>query len=71
MAREATLHKVNPYELHGVRYYQLYLAYADTPDRLQEARVSHDVIYEAPQDGDLVLVDAILSIVTQVSKRDA
>ena len=23
MPREATIHKVNPYELHGVRYFQI------------------------------------------------
>lgn len=70
MARDAIIHKVNPYELHGVRYYQLFLAYDDAPDRLSEVRLSHDVVYASPSDGDRVSVESILSIVTEVKKKD-
>ena len=69
MAREAIIRKVNPYELHGVRYYQLYLSYAETPDSVQEVRLPHDVVYDAPADGDRVSVESILSMVTGVSKQ--
>jgi hypothetical protein len=71
MAREAMIHQVSPYELHGVQYYQLVLSYADAPDRLQQVRLAHDVIYHAPEAGDRVLVDALLSVVTSVKKLDA
>jgi hypothetical protein len=71
MAREAMIHQVSPYELHGVRYYQLVISYADAPDRLQQVRLAHDVIYDAPEAGDRVLIDALLSVVTSVKKIDA
>lgn len=71
MAREATIQKVNPYDLHGVRWYQIYLSYADTPDRINEVRLSHDVVYKEPADGDNVSVESILSIVTEIKKKDA
>jgi hypothetical protein len=71
MARDAMIHQVAPYDLHGVRYYQLVISYADAPDRLQQVRLAHDVIYDAPEAGDRVLVDALLSVVTSVKKLDA
>lgn len=71
MAREALIHQVAPYELHGVRYYQLVVTYADAPDRPQQLRLPHDVIYDAPSAGDRVLIDALLSVVTSVKKLDA
>jgi hypothetical protein len=47
MPREAIIRKVNPYELHGVRYYQIFLAFEDTPDSLREVRLAHDAVYAA------------------------
>jgi hypothetical protein len=70
MPRDAVVHKVNPYELHGVRYYQLFLAYTDAPDMLQQVRLPHDAVYASPADGDPVTVEAILSMVTEVRKRE-
>lgn len=70
MPREAIIRKVNPYELHGVRYYQIFLSYADTPESIREVRLSHEVVYPSPSDGDLVTVETILSMVTEVKKRD-
>ena len=69
MARDAIIHKVNPYELHGVRYYQLFISYADTPESVREVRLSHDAVYKDPADGDEVTVENILSMVTEVRKR--
>jgi hypothetical protein len=71
MAREAIIQKVNPYELHGVRYYQIFLSYADTPESVREVRLSHEAVYASPSDGDLVTVETLLSMVTEVKKRDA
>jgi len=68
MAREALIRRVNPYELHGVRYYQLYVSYADTPDMVNELRLAHDVVYPEPEEGDKVAIDALLSVVTGVRK---
>jgi hypothetical protein len=69
MAREAIIRRVNPYELHGVRYYQLGVSYVDEPDSMREIRISHDAIYDNPVDGDRVLVEMVLNVVTEVRKR--
>ena len=70
MPREAIIQRVNPYELHGVRYYQILLSYADTPDSVREVRLAHDAVYPSPADGDRVMVEMILSMVTEVRKKD-
>ena len=70
MPREAIIHKVNPYELHGVRYYQMFLAFEDTPNSLREVRLAHDAVYASPRDGDRVVVETLLSMITGVKKVD-
>jgi hypothetical protein len=70
MSPEAIIHKVNPYELHGVRYYQMFLSFEDTPDSLREVRLAYDAVYESPCDGDRVIVETLLSMITGVKKMD-
>ena len=70
MAQEAIIRKVNPYELHGVVYYQVYLSYAETPDMVNEVRLAHDVVYASPAEGDVVTVEKLMSIVTGVKKKE-
>jgi len=70
MARQAIIRKVAGYELHSVRYYQLFLTYTDAPDRVQEVRLPHDVLYREPCEGDLVEVDSLLSMVTGLRKLE-
>jgi hypothetical protein len=71
MGREATILRLSPYDLHGVRYYQMFISFADTPDRYQEIRLPNDVIYPDPQEGDRIEVDMLLSMVTAVRKLGA
>ncbi len=71
MAREATIHRVKPFDLHGVRYYAFVYSYANEPDKLREARVAHDAIYPDPKEGDTVLIEAILNMISEVTKKDA
>lgn len=63
----AMLQAVQPYELHGTRYYALrYVVDGDAQPR--EARISHDMAYADPQPGDRVDIHAILGIVDRVTK---
>ena len=71
MARDAIIRKVSPYDLHGVRHYQLYISFADAPEMVREVRLPHDAVYATPEDGDEVSVETLLSMVTEVRKRDA
>ena len=69
MAREAIIRQVNTYELHGVAYYRLVVSYSDEPNSVQEVRIAHDSIYGEPADGDRILVEAVLNVVTEVRKK--
>ena len=70
MAREAILHRVNPYLLHGEQYYQLLYSYANEPDSVREARLAHTNIYADPKEGDAVLIEAILNIITEIKRKE-
>ena len=65
----ATLHAVQPFELHGVRYYQFQYQGAD--GRLLQARLSADMAYPDPQPGDEVEVHAILGVVDGLTRVEA
>ena len=66
----ATIHAVQPYDLHGLRYYRL-LYVVDGEAQPREARLSHDMAYPDPASGDRVDVHAILGIVDRVTRIDA
>ena len=66
IARDAVILQINGYELHGVRYYQMFLSFSDSPESVREVRLPHDVVYSSPTEGDRVSVEAILSVVTEV-----
>ena len=69
MAREALIHRVNPYLLHGEQYYEIVYAFANEPDALRQARLAHTNIYANPQDGDQVVIEDLFNIITEVRKK--
>ena len=69
MAREALIHRVNPYLLHGEQYYEILYSYTNEPDALRQSRIAHDYIYPNPQGGDRVFIEAILNVITEIKKK--
>jgi len=65
---EAILAAVQPYEIHGTRYFRIAYASADDPDRLAEGRVAAEGIYQDPQPGDRVDIRTLLGIIDEVKK---
>jgi hypothetical protein len=63
----ATVQAVQPYELHGTRYF-VFLLLFDGEQRPREARLSHDMAYADPAPGDRVDVHAILGIIDGVKR---
>ncbi|MSQ29561.1 MAG: hypothetical protein EXR68_03625 [Dehalococcoidia bacterium] len=66
----ATIHAVQPYELHGLLYYRL-LYVIEGEQQPREARLSHDMAYPGPSAGDRVEVHALLGIVDRVTRVDS
>ena len=66
----AILREVQPYDLHGVRYYRLVYV-VDGESTPREARLSHDMAYPDPAPGDRVDVHALLGIADRVTRVEA
>ena len=69
MAREALIHRVNPYLLHGEQYYEILYFYTNEPDTLRQSRIAHTNIYPTPREGDHVLIEAVFNIITEINKK--
>ncbi len=69
MAREAVIHRVNPYQLHGEQYYEILYSYTNEPDMLRQSRIAHTNIYPNPQEGDQVLIEAVLNVITEITRK--
>ena len=62
---QATIHAVQPYDLHGVPYYHLRYV-VDGEQMARDARLSHDMAYPNPLPGDRVEVHALLGITDRI-----
>ncbi len=69
MAREAVIHRVNPYLLHGEQYYEIFYSYTNEPDTLRQSRIAHTSIYSDPQGGDQVVIEAVLNVIMEINKK--
>lgn len=65
---QAILAEVEPYSVHGTRFYRIVFATADHPDRMTEARVAFEGMYPQPQAGDRVEIRMLLGIIDQVKR---
>jgi len=65
---EAILAQVQPYDIHGTRYYRIAYAVKDDPDRLVEGRVAIESIYKDPQPGDRVEIRVLLGVIDDVQR---
>lgn len=68
---EAILAVVEPYEIHGTRYYRIVYARADQPDSMFDGRVAAESIYKGAQAGDRVVIRMLLGVIDDVSKVEA
>lgn len=67
---EAVIRAIQPYDLHGVRWYRVAFSPLTNPDQVYETRFSWDVIYPEPETGDRVRIRKLLGIVDRVEKVD-
>jgi hypothetical protein len=66
---EAILAAVEPYAIHGTRFFRIVYATAQQPDRMTEGRVAFEGMYKDPQPGDRVDISILLGVIDQVKKR--
>ena len=69
-SREAILHKVQPVSIHGQLSYDLHYRFIDEPDsQMRVARVGPEALSPGLQDGDRVLLDFLVGVVTAARKQ--
>jgi hypothetical protein len=65
---EAILAAVEPYEIHGTRYYRIAFARKDEPDKVVEMRVAAESIYRGAKVGDRVEISMLMGTIDDVKK---
>jgi hypothetical protein len=65
---EVVIRAIQPYDLHGVRWYRIAYSPVAAPETLYETRFSFDVIYPDPQAGDRVRIRKLLGVVDRIEK---
>ncbi|MFN0148755.1 MAG: hypothetical protein ACKVT1_19810 [Dehalococcoidia bacterium] len=68
---EAILAAIQPYEIHGTRYFKIAFATKDQPDRVSEGRVAAESIYRGARAGDRVEIRMLLGVIDDVKKIKA
>ena len=69
-SREAILHKLRPVSIHGQLSYDLHYRFVDEPDsQLRVARVGPEAVAPGLQEGDRVLLDFLVGVVTAARKH--
>ena len=68
-SREAILYKLQPVSIHGQQSYDLHYRFADEPDsQMRVARVGPEAIAPGLQEGEPVLLDFLVGVVTAARK---
>ena len=67
---EAILAAVEPYTVHGTRFYRIVYATAEQPDRMTEGRVAAEGMYKNPAAGDRVDIRILLGVIDQVKRLE-
>jgi hypothetical protein len=69
-SREAILHRLRPISIHGQLSYDLHYRFIDEPDsQLRVARVGPEALAPGLQEGDRVLLDFLVGVVTAARKQ--
>ena len=69
-SREAILHKLQPVSIHGQLSYDLHYRFTDEPDsQLRVARVGPEALVPGLQEGDHVVLDFLVGVVTAARKQ--
>jgi hypothetical protein len=69
MEIDGRLEGLQPYAIHGMRYYRVFYSHADAPDDILRAQLPFDAVDERAKPGDPILITYLLKTVMAVAKR--
>ncbi|MGE3076259.1 MAG: hypothetical protein AB7N24_10295 [Dehalococcoidia bacterium] len=67
---EAILAAIQPYDIHGTRYFRIAYALKADPDRITEGRVAAEGIYKGAKPGDRVDIRMLLGVIDEVKQLE-
>jgi len=66
---EGRLEGIQPYAIHGTRYFRVFFSHADAPDAILQAQLPFDAIDDGIRPGDPITVSYLLKTVVRISKQ--
>jgi hypothetical protein len=64
-----TLEGLQPYTVHGGRYFRVYYSHADDPETILQCQLPEEAVDSALKPGDLVFINYLLKTVMSISPR--
>lgn len=71
MEIDGRLEGLQPYEIHGTRYYRVFYSHLDAPDRVLQCQLPFDALYPDAAPGDPVRITYLLNTVAGIARREA
>jgi hypothetical protein len=68
MEIEGTLEGLQPYAIHGTRYYRVFYSHADEPDTILQAQLPFDAFDDTLKPGDRITITYLLKTVMQIGR---
>lgn len=69
MEIDGRLEGIQPYAIHGMRYYRVFYSHVGAPDDILQAQLPFDAVDERAQPGDPIVITYLLKTVMAVAKR--
>jgi hypothetical protein len=68
MEIEGTLEGLQPYSIHGTRYFRVFYSHLDEPDTILQAQLPFDAFDAALKPGDPITITYLLKTVMQIGR---
>jgi hypothetical protein len=66
---EGKLEGLQPYAIHGTRYYRVFYSHVDAPDEILQCQLPFDAFDSELKPGDPITITYLLKTVMQVRRR--
>ena len=68
MEIEGTLEGLQPYSIHGTRYYRIFYSHTDAPEMILQAQLPFDAFDATLQPGDRISITYLLRTVMEIRR---
>jgi hypothetical protein len=67
---DGRLEGVQPYAIHGTRYYRIYFSHLDDPEEIRQCQLPFDAFDESLQPGDAIRITYLLKTIMEIRRRE-